>query len=304
MIWPYPFLIGALLTVPLLIWFLFWLWRYTRPNDVIPFADFKTQTLETGALTIRYHQSGRGPHILLLHGIGANLFCWRRLVPVLNQSFTVTAIDLPGFGRSSKPTGEGYGLDEQTARLVKILDALGIRQSYMVGNSMGANIALWFALNNPERIKGLALIAPATSARLIPPLDKIAWLSGPASLLLSRYAMKWAHRRTVSRHDRVDQDRVEETYFTYGRSPKAVRSFMLAAAAIRDTRLFSSLQNFKTRVLILWGSNDRLVNRKVIDRLSAALPAAETVIHVGGGHHLQEDEPDWVADQLSDFFQV
>ena len=302
--WSDPYLVSALLTLPLLILVLFWLWRSKGPKDFIPFADFKTQTLEVGELSIRYHQSGRGPHLLLLHGIGANLFCWRWLVPVLNQKFTVTVIDLPGFGRSSKPSGEGYGLDEQTKRLVTILDAFNISQSYMVGNSMGANIALWFAIKNPGRIKGLALIAPATSARLIPPLEKIAWLSGPASLLLSRYAMKWAHGRTVSRHDRVDQDRVEETYFTYGRSPEAVRSFMLAAAAIRDNRLFSSLQNFKTRVLILWGSNDRLVNRKVIDQLSTALPEAVTVIHVGGGHHLQEDEPEWVADQLSDFFQV
>ncbi len=302
--WSDPYFIRAFLGLSLLFLFVFWLWRYTRPQNLIPFADFNTQTLTTGDLSIRYHQSGRGPHILLLHGIGANLFCWRWLVPALNQRFTITAIDLPGFGRSSKPTSAGYGLDEQTERLVKILDALKISQTYMVGSSMGGNIALWFALKNPERVKGLALIAPAASAHLIPPLEKIAWLSGPASFLLSRYAMKWAHARTVSRHDRLDHDRVEETYFTYGRSPQAVRSFMLAAAAIRDTRLFSSLKDFKTRVLILWGSNDRLVNRKVIDRLSAALPKALTMIHVGGGHHLQEDEPEWVAEQLSDFFRV
>jgi abhydrolase domain-containing protein 6 len=302
--WSDPYVISAGLGIALLIWSLYWLWGCTRPKDSIPFADFKTQTLRAGDLDIHYHQSGRGPHILLLHGIGANLFCWRWLVPVLNQKFTVTAIDLPGFGRSSKPATAGYGLDEQTQRLVQILDGFKISKTYIVGNSMGANLALWLALKCPERVQGLALIAPATSARLIPPLEKVAWLAGPASLLLNRYAMKWAHGRTVSRQDRVDNNRVEETYFTYVRNTEAVRSFMLAAKAIRDPRLTSSLKAFERRVLILWGSNDRLVNRKVIDQLSAALPKAQTIIHVGGGHHLQEDEPEWVAEQLSDFFQV
>ncbi len=280
---------------------LLWLWRAPRPrSSFIPFEDFKTLELSVGDLKIRYHQSGQGPHLLLLHGIGANLYCWRETVPLLHQNFTTTAIDLPGFGRSSKPNG-GYGLDEQSERLVQILDALGIRESYIVGNSMGGNIALWFALKNPDRVKGLGLIAPATSARLIPPLDKLAFLSGPASWLLSRQAMQWAHARTVAKA-RVERDRVDETFSTYGRQPSAVKSFMLAAAAIRDPRLISSLENFKTKVLILWGSNDKLVSRKVIDSLESALPKASTVIHVGGGHHLQEDYPDWVSQKLTEFF--
>lgn len=303
---PYYFYgaIGAALVLLALI-FSYWLWRWLGPHEFIPFADFKTQVLEAGEWKIRYHQSGRGPHLLLLHGIGANLFCWRWLIPLMHQNFTVTAIDLPGFGQSSKLLGAGYGLDDQTERLGLVLDALKIRQTYIVGNSMGANIGLWFALKNPERTLSLALIAPATSSKLMPfPLEKLAWLSGPAALMLSRQAMTWAHRRTVSRRDRVDKDRVEETFATYGRSPGAVRSFMMAAAAIRDSRILLSLKDFKTKVLILWGSNDRLVNRKVIDDLETALPKAQSLVHVGGGHHLQEDEPEWVAEKLTAFFQA
>ncbi len=285
--------------------FSYWLWRRLGPQEFLPFADFKTQTLDLGEWQIRYHQSGGGPHLLLLHGIGANLFCWRWLIPLILNKYTVTAIDLPGFGQSSKPPGAGYGLDDQSERLVAILDKLKIAQTYIVGNSMGANIALWFALKNPDRVTSLALIAPATSSKLMPlPLEKLAWLAGPAALMLSRQAMTWAHRRTVSRRDRVDKDRVEETFATYGRSPKAVRSFLMATAAIRDARLISSLKDFKTSVLILWGSNDRLVDRKVIDDLETALPKAESLVHVGGGHHLQEDEPEWVAEKLTEFFQA
>lgn len=268
------------------------------------FGKIKTQTLETGSWFIRYHQSGRGPHLVLLHGIGANLFCWRWIIPILCKDFTVTALDLPGFGQSSKPLDASYGLDDQCERLEKIFAQLGIRDSYIVGNSMGGNIALWYALNHPDQVRGLALIAPATSARLIPlALERWAWLSLPIAFMLTRTAMRWAHGRTVSKTQLVDMDRVEETFRTYGGRQDAVRSFMKATSAIRDHRLNQQLEKLIPRVLILWGSKDKLVNRKVIDTLEAALPKAESHVHIGGGHHLQEDEPEWVADHLTAFFK-
>jgi pimeloyl-ACP methyl ester carboxylesterase len=52
----------------------------------------------------------------------------------------------------------------------------------------------------------------------------------------------------------------------------------------------------------LWGSKDKLVSRRVIDALEKALPQAESFVHIGGGHHLQEDEPDWVAEKVTSFF--
>lgn len=285
----------------LLFW---WLYRKASGRSFQPFADFNTETIECGAgWFIHYHQSGHGPHLVLLHGLGANMHCWRWIIPFLSTRFTVTAIDLPGFGRSSKPLNEHYGLDEQSERLGLFLNRMAIGESYIVGNSMGGNIALWFALKNPERVKGLAVIAPATSRSLIPlDLHRLAWISLPVSWLLTRHAMKWAHGRTVSKTHLVDADRVEETFRTYGRRHEAVRSFLLATAAIRDRRLSVDLKELRKPVLILWGSNDKLVNRKVIDDLESALPQAESEVHMGGGHHLQEDEPEWVAEKLASFF--
>lgn len=287
---------------------LFVLALWMRDRRLTPFDSFstiETQILEVGGWHIRYHRSGKGPHLLLLHGIGANLFCWRWIIPFLAKHFTVTAIDLPGFGQSSKPVGEKYGLDEQTSRLEMILEHLGVDRTFVVGNSMGGNIALWFGLHYPDRIKGLSLIAPATSSSLVPlPLERLAWLSGPAAWILTRQAMKWAHGRTVSKAHLVDSARIEETFKTYGRQHQAVRSFLLATAAIRDHRLSQRLSEFQLPVLILWGSRDRLVSRKVIDELADALPKAQSEVHLGGGHHLQEDEPEWVSEKLTSFFQA
>lgn len=262
-----------------------------------------TKFLEFENWRIRYHQSGQGPDLLLVHGLGANLSCWIWTLPLLRQHFRVTALDLPGFGQSSKPAHETYGLDEQSDRLEKILEILKIRKAFIVGNSMGGNIALWYAVKYPARVKALGLIGPASSSWLVPlPLSRLAWMSTPASWLLTKRALRWAHGRAVSRPEKVGQNRIDETFSTYGRNGQAVRSFLMATEAIRDSRLLARIKELQLPILILWGSRDRLVNRKVIDELEAALPAAESHVHLGGGHQLQEDEPEWVSEKLTSFF--
>lgn len=285
-------LLGALATLAVS----WWRRRYLKP-----FA-LETSHLTVGPWTWRYHRSGRGPAMILIHGIGANLYCWQRLVPLLIGRFQLIAIDLPGFGGSSKSPHEHYGLDEQCQRLLDFMDALGIQEAHIVGNSMGGNIALWLARTSPERVLSVTVIAPAANPRLMPiKISRLAWASGPLSLVLSRPAIRWAHRRTVSRKELVDGTRVEETLKTYARNPKAVRSFLRASEAIRDPRLPHELSKIKDPVLLLWGERDLLVSKSTIDGLERALRKAFRHVHKTGGHHLQEDEPEWVAEKIVEF---
>src|SRR5262249_33929627 len=144
----YFFAATALLVLGALVW-----WWSRRPLKLpTPFADIPVQSVKAGDWSIRYHASGKGPHIVLLHGIGANLFCWRTLIPCLNGKYGLVALDLPGFGQSSKLPRARYGLDDQVERLHAFLTAIGIKQTYLVGNSMGGNIALWYALKYPDDV--------------------------------------------------------------------------------------------------------------------------------------------------------
>lgn len=299
---PLEFILGAAFL--LLAATALWLWRSSgKPLPQSQLADYETKFIDVNGWTFRYHQSGQGPHLVLIHGIGSSLFCWRWITPLLRTHFTVTTLDLPGFGQSSKTPHARYGLDEQVERLNEFLNQLRIERPFLVGNSMGGNIALWFCLKYPDQAQGVTVIAPATSPKLIPwGLSRWVWLAQPMSMLVSRPAMRWLHQRTVSKRHLIDRTQVEETFRTYGRQSPAVRSFLLATEAIRDLRLARELSNLKKPVLILWGSRDRLVSRAVIEALEAALPEAESHVHMGGGHHLQEDEPEWVADKITTFF--
>ena len=118
--------------------------------------------LRANGLNFHYWQSGSGPDLVMVHGLGGNLAGWHlSLVPDLQQDYRVTTYDLRGHGRSDVPE-TGYSTKEMAEDLRRILDVCGIDRCHLVGHSWGVDIALHFALVQPERVKDLVLIEGAT----------------------------------------------------------------------------------------------------------------------------------------------
>ena len=115
-------------------------------------------------LKVHYWTVGKGPHLVLLHGLGGNLAIWHlKMVPLLREHYTVTAYDLRGHGRS-EITPSGYTTGHMADDLHGLLDALGIEQAHLAGHSLGADVALHFALQHPERAQKLILVEPGLPA--------------------------------------------------------------------------------------------------------------------------------------------
>lgn len=117
---------------------------------------------------IRFHYwtVGQGPDVVLLHGLGGNLAIWHlKVVPLLRQDFRVTTYDLRGHGHSDM-TATGYTTADMADDLRGILDGLGIERAHLVGHSLGADIALHFALRYPERAGKLILIEAGLPAMI------------------------------------------------------------------------------------------------------------------------------------------
>jgi pimeloyl-ACP methyl ester carboxylesterase len=128
-----------------------------------------------GDLDVAYVDVGSGPLVVLVHGLGEHLGYWDGNLPGLVEGGArVVALDLPGFGRSSKPA-EGYGIAWQAAAVRGLLDAIAPGEpAVLVGHSMGGQIATRFALTWPERVRALVLVAPAGIERFGP--GEAAWL--------------------------------------------------------------------------------------------------------------------------------
>src|SRR5437762_12552192 len=91
---------------------------------------------EVDGLTLHYVTEGRGPAVVLVHGLGGFAESWRHNIPVLAKVATVFAVDLPGFGRSSKPPAR-YRLADTARVLHAFVQAMGLGRVAVVGHSLG-----------------------------------------------------------------------------------------------------------------------------------------------------------------------
>ena len=106
-------------------------------------------------LSLRYEQSGKGPPLVLLHTIRTQLEYFRALAPLLAERFTVYALDLPGHGHSPIDRSAQYDEPYMRKGVVGFLEALDLRDVTIVGESIGAVLALTAAADVPERIRAV-----------------------------------------------------------------------------------------------------------------------------------------------------
>lgn len=100
--------------------------------------------------------------ITFIHGFGGSIISWRNNIDYFtNIGFSVLAIDLKGFGLSEKKRDTNYDHISQAEYIKQILDKFEIEKTHIVAHSMGANIALHFALKYPEKLKSISLVSPA-----------------------------------------------------------------------------------------------------------------------------------------------
>lgn len=124
-------------------------------------AGLRLAHVEVDGHRVAYLDGGRGEPLLLLHGFGANKDHWITVARLLTPHFRVIALDLPGFGDSTRRLEARYGVDQQLARLAAFADYLGLGRFHIGGNSMGGYLATLFAARYPERVASLWLLAPA-----------------------------------------------------------------------------------------------------------------------------------------------
>jgi len=117
-----------------------------------------------GGLRLHYQWVGSGPDLVMVHGLTGNLAVWHlRIIPELAEHFRILTYDLRGHGHSDVPAS-GYSPDEMAADLLALLDTLEVERPVIAGHSYGADIALYFAARNPERVSEVIAIESALPA--------------------------------------------------------------------------------------------------------------------------------------------
>lgn len=135
----------------------------TPPTDLITIEGRLVKVDNINVYVVEAGDS-TNPTVVLLHGFGASTFSWRYQIPALVEAgYQVIAYDRPGFGLSDKPIDFNYTMASQADFAIRLLDELGIEKATFVGHSQGGNVALHIALQHPQRVEKLALLAAAVT---------------------------------------------------------------------------------------------------------------------------------------------
>jgi predicted lipid carrier protein YhbT len=103
--------------------------------------------------------------VILIHGLGSNKTSFFETVSALTPRHTVHAIDLPGFGSSSKPLRAPYDPAWFARSVTRFMDAMGVERAHLVGNSLGGRVAIEVGLREPGRVQSLSLLCPSMAWR-------------------------------------------------------------------------------------------------------------------------------------------
>jgi pimeloyl-ACP methyl ester carboxylesterase len=277
-----------------------WLARYSaqtarRVEEALPpFGRF----IEVDGGRIHYLDEGAGPALLLIHGLGGQMrnFTYS-LLEMLKNDYRVVILDRPGSGYSTRPPEASAAISAQARTIARFMEALGLARPLVVGHSLGGAIALALALNHPEKVGGLALIAPATHSQpRVPAAFRALVIASP---LLRRFiARTVAIPLSIARRKSVlgaifGPQPVPSDFGTRGGALLSLRpcSFIAASrdlmASAEDLeKMPARYSSLKIPVGILFGAGDRILDPAVHgEAFAAKLPGIDFEL-TGGGHML------------------
>jgi len=269
-------------------------------------ALVRVSEVEIRGATISSLIAGHGrEQVLCLHGLGSNKTSFFETVSALTPDHTVHAIDLPGFGSSSKPARAAYDARYFARATLGYLDAMAIDRAHVVGNSMGGRIALELALSEPERVESVILLAPALAflrRRELVPLVRLLRPELPAIPHPLRAARVrehfWGLFARPERLDPAAADIAADEFCRTYRSRSARIAFFAAARNVYLDRphgergLWTRLADLRPPAMFIWGDSDRLVPASFSRHVADVLPGASQVVLPECGHVPQVELPE------------
>ena len=216
---------------------------------------------------IRYVVEGKGPALILVHGLGASLAIWGENITPLSQGHTIYALDLPGHGKSEKPTQIDYGAPAGAHFLAGFMNTLGVGRATLIGNSAGGLITALCALTYPQRVERLVLVDSAGLGRQLPWFLRFSSVPFLGELLQTPNVLNAKNMIRSIFYDPRPVDRDVATELMQARNLphakrsvlKAIRSGVNLRGLRRNMLVLHRLKDVSMPLLIIWGQEDRIV---------------------------------------------
>jgi len=262
--------------------------------------------------------SAKKPPLLLLHGFGGGVGIWVKNLAKLAELFTLYAIDVPGFGRSSCiPNGDKLSVSEIRELYIRCIEqwrqAMGLESFFLMGHSMGGYYATDYALKYPQHVIHLILAAPFGFKRRLPgqshfgrrlpryfrPILSIASRVGPMGLVralgpLGRILVNFRSRYDNSRYNFPDNRVSDYVFHLVVNSYGADRAFITLNDGIGFAKepLIDHVTSLAMPLSMIYGENDQIMTPDTGYDIRTKVPSSEMYLVPDAAHHVYATHPD------------
>lgn len=240
-------------------------------------------------------QANQAETLILLHGFGADKSGWIRFAKQLGRARRILIPDLPGHGDSCQDMTLNYGIQQQTRYLRKLIDALQIKRVHLIGNSMGAAIAVRFAHDYPDDVASLTLVNAAGAETTPSELRELLARGGNHPFI---------QVQTLTDYQTMLRYGMEKVPYLPGFILRHLLREKIRRAAIElkmlrevEPELDQSdlLQKIRCACLIIWGAKDRVVHVDDASFLQENIAGSKKIILPALGHVPMVEDPKLVA---------
>ncbi|MEK7510433.1 MAG: alpha/beta hydrolase [Patescibacteria group bacterium] len=245
------------------------------------------------ALQVNYKVVGSGKQILILHGWGSSSDSWVKIQQMIaEKGFQAIALDLPGFGKTEAPR-EIWGVEEYANFVNQFAEQLGLAKFVLTGHSFGGQTAIQFAVQHPEKVEKLVLIA-AAGVRRTPGVAKKLVMAVAKLVSFLLYLVPFEDLRNNIRNAMYMLIRRRD----YVRTQGIMREIFKKVIMHDLTAKFSKIQ---APTLIVWGDRDELTPVQDAYLMHELIPNSKLEIISGGKHALNFQMPEKLSNIIAQF---
>jgi pimeloyl-ACP methyl ester carboxylesterase len=256
---------------------------------------------------------GDGDPILCLHGMGGSSFSWRYFIAPFSQTHKLILIDFKGCGKSPKPRDDHYSIYDHVDSIYQIILEENLTNLTLVGNSLGAAVALILAIKlgeqEPGRLSKLILIDSGSEKKFLPSHLKLirCFLGGPIIRLVpAKLAAKLTLRYCYYNKRKITREQIE-TYAAPLATPEGRYAFLQTARQCipaNADELVANVKTIRVPTLIAWGREDGVIPLEAGKLLHQAIPNSRLEVIEQCGHIPQEEKPQETIALISKFLET
>jgi pimeloyl-ACP methyl ester carboxylesterase len=274
-----------------------WLWTpdLDRATLEARYAQPPSRFVEAAGVRLHVRESGpaTGPALILLHGFGSSLHSWEAWSQGLSDSYRVIRIDLTGAGLTGADPSGDYSDLRSVQIIAALMDQLGLARATLGGHSMGGRIAWRFAVEQPQRVDKLVLVAPDGFSSPGFEYGKAPEVTPVVRLMqvaLPRIVMKKSLEPAYGDPSQMDEETVTRLWDLI-RAPGVRGALIQRMQQLVLQDPVPMLRRIQAPTLLLWGEKDAMIPITNAQDYLAAIPGSRLVALPGIGHLPQEEKP-------------